>query len=430
MRELNVGKGTFLTFGGRSFNFLLAFVAGIVIARTTGPQGKGIYSLVLLTAGLGAMLTGIGVGTSNACFAGRKPDKIKSLATNSILLTIISSILLGTLFLILQGAQVFEPPKLKYIGIALVIIPFILQFSLFNDILHGMNKIPEFNLVRVAAPFLQVVILCILLKVLNLKLALIIWAISQIISTILAILIVFKNTGGLGPIDLSLFRKSLIFGVQVWIAQLVGMLNLRVDMYLVAYYLTPQDVGYYSIAVGLAEFLWFLPSSIAITLLPMFTHIDAKNAQNLACKGLRLSLFSGALLLIILLSAGRFVVPALYGKAFIGAVLPLSILLPGVAFYGMAHITSAYFNGHIGKPIINTGLAAISLIINIVLNIILIPKIGVNGAALSSTIAYILAMGVCIYMFIRLSGTPVKDMLIVRKDDFRSCLQIFRGIKS
>jgi len=134
--------------------------------------------------------------------------------------------------------------------------------------------------------------------------------------------------------------------------------------------------------------------------------------------------------LIILLSAGRFVVPALYGKAFIGAVLPLSILLPGVAFYGMAHITSAYFNGHIGKPIINTGLAAISLIINIVLNIILIPKIGVNGAALSSTIAYILAMGVCIYMFIRLSGTPVKDMLIVRKDDFRSCLQIFRGIKS
>ncbi len=428
MKELGVKKGTILTFGGRSLYFVFAFISGIIIARTTGPQGKGIYSLVILTASLVAILTGIGVGTANACFVGRKPDRIPSIITNSIFLMILCSILLGGLFLIFQNFQIFEPTKLMFVGIAFAIVPFILLMSLFNEILHGMNKILEFSLIRIVAPFIQVVILCILLKVLNLKLALMGWAISQIVMTVLTVLILFKNTGRINSVDLdlSLFRESLVFGLQVWIAQLVGMLNLRIDMYLVAYYLTPRDVGYYSTAVGIAEFLWYIPSSIAIVMLPVFTRMDAKNARELACKGIRLSLFSGVVLLVLLLSVGRFIVPAIYGKAFLGAVLPLSILLPGVAVYGMAHITSTYFNGHISRPIINTGLAAMSLIINVVLNIILIPKMGIAGAALSSTIAYILAIGVCIYIFTRLSGSSVKDMLFVRKDDFKSYLQIFR----
>jgi O-antigen/teichoic acid export membrane protein len=416
---------TLLTFGSKSLYFLLTFAVGIIVARTAGPEGKGIYSLIVLTCGLASIITGFGIPTANACFAGRKHDEASSLVRNSLLWLIISTAFLGIVLVVLWLTGIVEPGKLKYVGIAFAITPFLLLTTLLVEVLHGLNRIAIYNFILVAVPLVQLIVLLVLLKKLSLGLAVMSWALSQVIGVGLAGYALRKHAN-LGSIDKSVLKQSLIFGAQVWLGQLIGTLSLRFDMYLVAYYLGTTQVGYYSIAAALSGFLFYIPSSIAVVALPRFTSVDARSASTIALQGMRVALFSSISLMILLLGIGKFIVPLLYGQAFFSAVKPLFILLPGVAVYGMAHITTAYFNGHLGKPFINTGLALLALIIDVGLNIILIPRMGINGAAISCTISYIVAMVVCLWIFVRLSGVPIKEILIVRKDDFTQILNLRR----
>jgi O-antigen/teichoic acid export membrane protein len=431
MGGVNSGKNALLTLFIKSFYFILTFVIGVIVARAIGPEGKGIYSLILLTSSIGAVIVGLGVPVSNSCLVGKHMEhpalavneKTSSLATNSLLLIIGVIILLACIYASLQFSKIFEPTTLKYVGIAFVVIPFLLLISLFAELLHGMNKILEFNLVLVFVPLLQLIVLLTLIKGLTLSAVLMSWAISQIIGVGIVSFILFKNTK-VGVPDFSLLKSMLAFGLQVWGVQLIGALNLRFDTYLVAYY-----VGYYSVAVTIANFLFYIPSSIAIVILPRLTSSDSKTASDMACRGLRVSIFSSALLLILFMGIGKFIIPAVYGKMFIPSIVPLFILLPGSAIFGLAHITTTYFNAYIGKPIINTGLASLSLVINIGLNVVLIPKFGVNGAALSCTISYILSMMVSIYIFLRLSKVRLNELLSIRIADIREYLRILREVR-
>ncbi|MBI4722909.1 MAG: oligosaccharide flippase family protein [Candidatus Stahlbacteria bacterium] len=419
-------KNTILTFGAKSLYFVFTFVIGIIIARTTGPEGKGIYSLVILTCSLAAIFAGFGVPTSNACFVGKKSAKLKSsLATNSLLLLIVPIVLFGAAFLILRNTYATNTLRLnllKYVVIALAVCPFLLLISLFTELLHGMNKIYEFNIVLLAIPFFQVLILLLLLHTADLRLALISWALSNILGAILVSLLLLKTTH-FGVIDVPLLKEALKFGFQIWLTNIIGIMSLRFDMYLVAYYLGAKGVGFYSVATAISGFLFYIPTSIAVALLPRFTSTDTKSVSHLTCQGLRVSIASSILLLILLFGAGKFLIPALYGEAFSSAIAPLLILLPGVAIYGMAHITTAYFNAHLGKPIINTGLAGLALVIDIILNIVLTPRLGVVGAAISCTISYILSMVVCLCIFTKLSGSSIKDVLVLRVADIRGLVK-------
>jgi O-antigen/teichoic acid export membrane protein len=417
----DVKTNTLLTFASKSLYFLLTFAIGIIVARTTGPEGKGIYSLIVLTCGLASVVTGFGIPTANACFAGKENDRVDSLVRNSVLWLIVSAAFLGIVIIVLWLTGAVEPGTLKYVAIAFAITPFLLLTTLLVEVLHGLNRIAVYNFILLSVPLAQLVVMLLLFRNLSLGLAVMSWALSQVIGVGIAGYVLRKHAN-VGSIDKALLKQALIFGAQVWAGQLIGTLSLKFDMYLVAYYLGARQVGFYSIAATLSGFLFYIPSSIAVVALPRFASADARSASAIACQGIRVALFSGVLLMILLLGVGKFVVPLLYGQAFFSAVKPLFILLPGVAVYGMAHITTAYFNAFSGKPLINTGLALLALIIDIGLNIILIPRMGIIGAAVSCTISYIVAMIVCLWIFARLSGAPVRDILIVRKDDFTQIL--------
>jgi len=417
-----VTKNTILTFGAKSLYFVFTFVIGIIIARATGPEGKGIYALVILTCSLVSIFAGFGVPTSNACFVGKKSAKLKSsLASNSLLLLIVPIVLFGAAFLILSK-NTGATNTLKYVVVALAVCPFLLLISLFTELLHGVNKIYEFNLVIVAIPFFQLLILLLLLHLADLRLALISWAVSHLLGAILVSLLLLKTTH-FGTINFTLLKEALKFGLQIWLTNIIGIMSLRFDMYLVAYYLGAKGVGFYSVATTISGLLFYIPTSISVALLPRFTSTDTKGISHLTCQGLRVSLFSSILLLILLFGVGKFLIPALYGEAFLAAVTPLLILLPGVTIYGMAHITTAYFNAHLGKPIINTGLAGLALIIDIIFNIILIPRLGVVGAAISCTISYLVSMVVCLCIFTKLAGVSIRDVLILRVADIRGLIR-------
>ena len=76
-----------------------------------------------------------------------------------------------------------------------------------------------------------------------------------------------------------------------------------------------------------------------------------------------------------------------YGPAFVPSIAPLMLLLPGVCALSSAHIHNAYLCG-VGKAHTTAALSAVALGLNLLLNLILIPRYGISGAAAASSLTY------------------------------------------
>ena len=98
------------------------------------------------------------------------------------------------------------------------------------------------------------------------------------------------------------------------------------------------------------------------------------------------------------------------------------ILLIGIVFASIGKVSPAYFYTK-GKPSIHLIVAAVVLTINIALNFVLIPIMGINGAALASTVSYFF-YGVIYILILGRDGISVKQLLIIQKEDIRSIKQL------
>jgi O-antigen/teichoic acid export membrane protein len=84
---------------------------------------------------------------------------------------------------------------------------------------------------------------------------------------------------------------------------------------------------------------------------------------------------------------GRFLIQFIYSSAFIGAYIPMLMLLPGVVLLGGAKVLTNEIAGR-GYPHYNSINAGLALVLTVGLDLMLIPRYGVAGAALASSIAY------------------------------------------
>jgi O-antigen/teichoic acid export membrane protein len=106
-----------------------------------------------------------------------------------------------------------------------------------------------------------------------------------------------------------------------------------------------------------------------------------------------------------------------FGKDYVGTIAPLLWLLPGVAALSCSSITASVLAAQ-EKPKYSIWTGYISLGLNLVLNIMLIPRLGINGAAVSSSTSSIFAGMLWMFFFKKETAVPFKEMLI-RAEDIR-----------
>lgn len=109
----------------------------------------------------------------------------------------------------------------------------------------------------------------------------------------------------------------------------------------------------------------------------------------------------------------------------------LRILLPGAAVYGLAAAFSGYYTYQRGKPWAAAIVAGLGLVVDILLALLLVPRFGVNGAAIASTVAYSVAMVVGVAAFLRSAHLRPSDALRFGKrdvDDYRALFARVRAL--
>ena len=75
-----------------------------------------------------------------------------------------------------------------------------------------------------------------------------------------------------------------------------------------------------------------------------------------------------------------------------------------------------------------TVIMATGLAINVIANFTLIPRLGINGAALSSSISYTTTAIITVAVFRRLSGIPVVDTLVIKRSDLVAMGLVLAGV--
>jgi O-antigen/teichoic acid export membrane protein len=220
-----------------------------------------------------------------------------------------------------------------------------------------------------------------------------------------------------GRPDGPLLRGMLSFGGKTYLQTLASTLHFRVDQYMIGYLLDPAQVGLYAIAVNLTNLILRVPDATGTVLFPRLAGASEGEAHAQTAAVCRHTLFITVLAGFGYLCLGGVAIRVLYGEAYVDAIAPMLLMLPGVVMLSLYLLLTRNFTSR-NRQEVNIAAAATALVVNVALNAILIPRLGISGAALSTAVSYSLAALILLVVFRRESGTSFGDTLVVRRHDF------------
>lgn len=419
-------EASLVTYASNVGTFGLSALTGIVIARTLGPQGRGDVAVLLLTPMLLVRLGGLSLGKASIYLVGQEKVPFSSAFWASLLGSLTLGSILTVLGLIVYklpvGESIFRGMSSREVVFVLCLTPLLLYYGYLIDLQRAVNHLGMFNLMRfqwLAVNFLLVVALAMLFG-LSTTGAVVAWGIGLLLSVVTGfvfLLLAEKPSLGLDVASMAASLRTIAaYGWQIHLRELINFLSYRFDVFLVKGLLDSTAVGYYMVATNVAEMLWFLPDSVAIVLLPKVSQMRSQQAPRFAPLVGRTVLLVVAGMGFMLFIFASPVVTLLYGAEFLPAVVLLRILSIGAVAFSFYKVLSSDLTGR-GKALVATIPVAVSLILQIGLNLVLIPRWGIQGTAWAATISYLLATLAIVVVYVRTSGVSVSGLLTWNADD-------------
>jgi stage V sporulation protein B len=195
-------------------------------------------------------------------------------------------------------------------------------------------------------------------------------------------------------IDAKLAKSLIIYGMPIMVSSVAGLIIGYTDTAIITLFWALEDVGIYQTAQPTASMIWFAAGALAAALFPIVTELKTKDRPALS-KGISMIYrYIGILLLPASLMAFAFseeILALFFGYPYTLGSGVLKILAVGGIFIAIANINGTVLNG-LGKPKIYTKVVWIGAMINLALNLLLIPKIGIEGAAIATLLSYFAMM--------------------------------------
>jgi O-antigen/teichoic acid export membrane protein len=173
------------------------------------------------------------------------------------------------------------------------------------------------------------------------------------------------------------------------------------------------SVGIYSVALSMSRLILQVSMALRTALQPRLVGSEADSAA-VTVRVTRHGLL-WMLLAALALAVGSPLVPLIFTSEFAAAAPALLVLLPGMVGYGVWQLLAGHLL-RIGQRGFLAATAWLFAIVSIALQAIGIAALGLNGAALGLSLAYLLATVVVLVGFVRASGRPARELVPVSGD--------------
>jgi O-antigen/teichoic acid export membrane protein len=423
-----VRSGT-LTLAIRVVIFGLGLVSNVILARALAPQGRGLYALALVAPSAVTLIANLGISQALVYYLAKRTYTRDRLIGQVLALSLLlgGAATLG-LFAVaaVAGGAILPGVPLSLVIIAGASIPLALFFYYSLSFEQGLENFVGFNAIYVVNAIALVVLLAPLVVAKgNVTLAVTAWSLSWIPTAATGVYVLSRSGRLNARLDLSVVRTLLRFGIVGYLSFMTNYLNLRLSTFLVNIFTNATQVGYYAVAVTLAETVWYMSTAASTVLAPRVAGAEGDAPEITTARVSRVVLWTSAAAAVVLAVAAPLVVRVLFGSAFNPSVVAVWLLLPGIITLSVARVLSSYL---LGKNRLKVDLSAslAGLVVTLALDVLLIPLYGFAGAAIASSVAYTTTMAVNFIGVVRSSQLSVRDLVIPTVADVRDVSRLLR----
>jgi O-antigen/teichoic acid export membrane protein len=425
-----------LTLGRHVTAALLQLVLIIVVARHLGPEANGHYALGLMVCMTMSGLANLGLSTANAYFVGR--DGAGSAATAmrasfsiAAVLTIAGWFAAGLLFAAF-GERWFPGIPARVLWAGALAFPVVLLSSFTLSVLQGLRDFRAYNLALIAPPVVSLAAASAAILILDAGATgvLVAWVTGQAAGLMVSTVAVQRRRLPVSHGTVAYVRDALRYGWKAQLAIFSNYLMYRSDVFLVNLFLGPAATGPYFVAVQLVERLWMISQATTTVLLPHLAsmqdlEVDRRRITSLAVR--LMAVFSAGIALVLAPIAGYLLI-LLFGDAFASAAGVPVWLLPGVVAYNVARVLASDIAAR-GRPGLTMKISFAALAINVIFNLLLIPRYGMVGAALATSTAYIAATLLYVLVYLQLAEGETWRTLAPRRADLQMIGAFSRAVR-
>ena len=380
----------------RLFQYTALFGSNVLVARALGPSERAQYALPIALMAVVFVIVELSIEHSSGRALARRQASLGELFGVASVLSAgcgLAGAALCCLIGLLAADQLLAGTSFLAVALAAASLPLALAAKDFGGLLLRVGRFGAFGVVNAASGAVQLAGVAGFLAGpgLTVERALAVLLASNAVlaagSVVCLAQELRRRDHEIALPPRAVFTRLLRDGVILQGAAIGLFLMFRIDLLIVAVLTNAKETGLYSLATSLAEILFVTAAALAQLTLPRLTEDPPDLAARFVAIFTRRIVTVSAVGAAVLAAVSYPTIVVLYGHEWKGSVVPLVILAVAAVAITLAWSVYGYLvrEGRLRDiSVITLG----SLAANIVLNLMLIPLIGIIGAALASLVTY------------------------------------------
>ncbi|GLR17576.1 oligosaccharide flippase family protein [Portibacter lacus] len=413
---------------------IFSFLHSIFIIRLLGPEGNGLLTFILAGVSLSIVVLGFDAKRSTLYHMTKSEfdsAKVVGFSLKVHFLSIFAvTVLILLLYLMKNGLTFIFIPKenLSIFYVLFFIASFIFQHltALFQTILQAQKDFRTINKFLFFTNLAQVVFYGIgyyYTSTKNINLSFVNGFALVLSMQALTFLTAFfylksKYKGGISLSTKEVKKPYLAYTGLGYLNQIGHFLNKRLDIWFIELYVGLKSLGIYALASQLTNFLLLVAAPIEEVLKPYLITLDREEGNTIFVRYFKLIFYFISVLAALLFLISPYLINVLFGEEFSGATTPLRILCLGVVFVNIKRVFLNY-NRAYNELDINIWAQWTGVLMTVILDVLLIPKYGLKGAAWASLMAYGISALILMTVFLIRQKVNFFSLWIPTSSDFR-----------
>jgi len=392
------------------------------LAWWLGAAGRGEYAVCQVFASLLTVFFALGCDTASVYFVSSERFTISEGVVHAALCVAVSSCLaiaFGLLVRVLP-LEFFNKASGRAFDLSLVLIPTELMAVIMLQLLTAVRLFRWFAVLSILHIALH--LCCVGLFVGYLS-----WGVTGALAALIV------RDVGVVALTLALLRwkfgLSLVsptfgrlyemyhYGVRYYFGKMSNRVNSRLGTVILAFFATKEQIGLFDVAHQLTTRVITVPDSLSTVFLPRMCRAGKNRAETIAKAARMTGVVCGALLLVLCVFAHPIIV-ALFSREFLGGIPLVRILSLGVLVRCTCKLFVPYLIGSNRPGLVSISVAA-GVTVNISALILLLPSIGLEGAAVANSLGYVVSSFLLARGFVKHSGTRLSEVFRYQASDFR-----------
>ena len=412
-----ITKNVSVVFISQIISYLLGFFTIIYTARYLGAIGFGIISLALSLSAIFGVIVDMGLNTLMT----REIARNKSLSGKYISNASVMKVLLAFLTFGLLALAVNIINYSPLISDIIYIITLSVIITSFSGILTSFFQAHEkMEYISVSNILSSVLLLTGTIIGIYFGFTITYFALIYIVTSVVVfiynlIIYLLRFSRVKFEIDFSFWKPTLKEAWPFGIIFLSGMLYTYVDSIMLSILKGVEAVGWYSAAYRFMYIALLLPNAVNMAIFPVMSRLYANSSKNnltmLYERYFKYMIIIGIPLGFATIFLSKDLILLIYGTGYTESIICLQILVWAIVFT-FAGASYVQLLQSINKQLIITKISLVCLVINVILNLILIPRFSYIGASVATVITEVILVNYIIYMTYKLGyGISYKTVL-------------------